>query len=178
MMVLTTTERVLAAREAGAVQRSHTARQHGDYTVGQHSYDALSLLFLLHPDPSMNLVKAVLWHDAAERWLGDVPAPAKWDDEDLRIAYEKAERGVLRKWGFDEGLKRLTDPEQDWLAAVDKLELWLWCMDQVAMGNQNIYGVRDRINDWFNRNRDDIPLECLEFIGEFHWRRLDDRLNP
>ena len=70
--------RVLAAREGGNVLRCHTVPHHGQYSVGKHSYDALSLLLLLHPNPSMNLVKATLWHDCAERFVGDMPAPAKW----------------------------------------------------------------------------------------------------
>ena len=61
----------------GKIQRFHIVPSVGPtYTVGQHSFNMLVLLFELHPSPSMTLVKAVTHHDLSERYVGDISAVA------------------------------------------------------------------------------------------------------
>lgn len=131
--------RIAATREAGTVRRCHIVPHHGQYNIAQHSYGAVSLLLLLHPHPSLNLIKAVQWHDVAERWLGDVPAPAKWTHTELGEAYERAEEELLKRLGL---FGELTDLEVAWLKAVDTLELWLWCREEEALGNEAVTAMR------------------------------------
>lgn len=131
--------RIQATREAGTVRRCHIVPHHGQYNIAQHSYGAVSLLLLLNPEPSLNLIKAVQWHDAGERWLGDMPAPAKWDNFDLGQVYEAAERRVLDAIGL---LPELTREEEHWLKAVDTLDLWLWCREEEALGNATVKAMR------------------------------------
>src|SRR3990167_6644390 len=89
-------QQIARLRDSGNVRRAHVFPHHGEYSVGLHSYNALSMLLLLHPGPSIALVEAVLWHDAAEKTLGDLPATAKWTYPMLAKAYELAEAEVLR----------------------------------------------------------------------------------
>lgn len=131
--------RIAATREAGTVRRCHIVPHHGQYNIAQHSYGAVSLLLLLHPHPSLNLIKAVQWHDVAERWLGDIPAPAKWTHTELGEAYERAEEELLKRLGL---FGELTDLEVAWLKAVDTLELWLWCREEEALGNAAVTPMR------------------------------------
>jgi len=131
--------RVTATREAGDVRRCHIVPHHGQYNVAQHSYGAMSLLLLLHPNPSLDLIKAVQWHDCAERWLGDIPAPAKWTSSELGRVYEQAEEKVLKVLGL---LPSLGREETNWLKAVDTLDLWLWCREEEAMGNETVSAMR------------------------------------
>lgn len=132
--------RLTATREAGTVRRCHVVPHHGQYNVAQHSYGAVSLLLLLHPSPSLDLVKAVQWHDVAERWLGDLPAPAKWAHPELRQSYEAAEEKILQALGFS---VELTEWDLRWLCAVDTLELWLWCREEEALGNSRVVPMRE-----------------------------------
>lgn len=131
--------RLAATREAGTVRRCHIVPHHGQYNIAQHSYGAVSLLLLLHPNPSLTLIKAVQWHDVAERWLGDIPAPAKWTHTELGEAYERAEEELLKRLGL---FGELTDLEVAWLKAVDTLELWLWCREEEALGNTAVTPMR------------------------------------
>lgn len=174
MMALSTTDRILAAREAGNVRRCHVVPHHGDYTNGKHSHDALSLLFILHPDPSINLIKAVHWHDGAERWVGDMPAPSKIFNPALRDEYERSERIALRRWEMHEGVESLTVEEAHWLRAIDALELMLWCMDQEALGNRHVYTFADTLKVYFGRLSGTIPAPVQEVIDTFEWRRLEE----
>lgn len=168
---LTVNQRVLAAREAGNVRRCHVVPYHGDYTVGKHSYDALSLLLILNPEPSFNLVKAVLWHDGGERWVGDMPAPAKWYDRELGKAYERAEERASKLWQLHVSL---TPDEDSWLRAVDRIELWLWCIEQQQLGNNHIHLFIEHLERWFNENEDQMPKACVEFVKNFEWERLPE----
>lgn len=166
-------EKVLAAREAGHVCRSHTMPHLGEYTVGKHSYDALSLLFLLYPGgaPRLELAKAVLWHDGGERWVGDMPGPAKWYDPALGEAYERAEAKASEAHGF---WQDITPEERSWLDGVDKLELYLWCHDQLALGNRNAESFLSQLKDWFRRNEPRLPSEVMNFYKSYYWRRLSE----
>lgn len=166
-------DRILAAREAGHVRRSHTLPYHGDYTVGKHSYDALSLLLLLYPGgaPSLGLIKAVLWHDGGERWVGDMPGPAKWYDKVLGEAYERAEAKASAAHGF---WQEITVEEKNWLDGVDKLELYLWCHDQIAMGNCNAKSFVSQLSSWFVDNEARLPAEVISVYKAYYWRRLSE----
>lgn len=130
-------EQIRSFREAGNVKRVHTIPRVGDisYTVGAHTFNALTLLYLLHPGPNHQLVRAVLWHDVGERWLGDLPHPAKHYHPALKAPYEEAESAVLERMGVDTDLD---DEDKQWLNAIDGLEFWLWCQDQMNMGNKNV----------------------------------------
>lgn len=154
---------ITATREAGTVRRCHVVPHHGQYNIAQHSYGAASLLLLLHPHPSLNLIKAVMWHDVGERWLGDMPSPAKSVNPQLREVYEEAERRVLATIGL---LPGLMPDEEEWLKAVDILDLWLWSREEAALGNtavdqivqacyQAMYGLRDQGK---------LPIEVDDFL--------------
>lgn len=161
------TERITALREASKVRRCHTILHHGDYTVGQHSYDALNLLLVLHPGPSKELMKAVAWHDCAERWSGDVPAPVKHTAPVLRAQLAEIEQRVERELEIEVDL---TDDELDWLRAVDRIELWLWATEQVEMGNNCAKEIRDVLEDELWHHSEWMPVECRMFVQDYQWK--------
>lgn len=153
-------------RRAGHVTRTHTTLHHGSYEVSKHSYGALTLLLILHPDPSVNLIKCVNWHDSAERYLGDMPSPAKRTYEILGAYYEAAEAEMLTK--LDVPIAKLTSLDRQWLSAVDVLELWLWCLDQKHMGNDHTQNILRDVTkslataDW-------LPRPCKDFFESYEW---------
>lgn len=164
---------VRCLREAGAVERCHTLPHCGSYTVGQHSFDAVSLLLVLHPNPSLDLIKAVLWHDVAERWTGDVPAVAKWDDPELSRLLVALEERVFQKLGV-QSPNNLSEQDHQWLEAVDKLELWLWAKGQLRMGNQNAAIVFRNLEPWFERT--EVPPAVLQLMCNYEEKRDDGLL--
>lgn len=147
--------RVLATREGGAVERCHGTPHIGSYSVGSHSFGALSLVLLLHPAPSLDLIKAVAWHDVAERWMGDMPSPIKSNNPELKRVYELIERTHLKTLGL---LPDLTSEEADWLLGVDLMDLYLWCLEQERMGCRNFEG-------WVESLR--AKMNALHLGGDF-----------
>lgn len=162
-------DRILAAREGGNVRRVHTAPHVGEYTVGKHSFDLAMLLIILHPNPSAELLKAALMHDIAERWVGDVPGYIKRKDPSIKASIDAAEADHARRLGF-EAHEALTQDDLVWLKALDTFELWLWCLDQLAFGNQHVEAIYEDVDTWLKTHP--IPEPIREVFGIFRWRRM------
>lgn len=153
--------RILAMREGGEVNRCHATPRHRPYNNASHSYGVVSLILILHPDPSKRLIEAALWHDSAERWVGDLPAPAKMSSPELAKHYEREEASILNHFQIP-AVWQLTPDEQEWLKNCDTLELWLWCREEIHSGNRAIgrmlkaceHITQQRINSG------SIPPEC------------------
>lgn len=156
---------VYATREGGAVERCHGTPHHGSYSVGLHTFNAVSLLLLLHPAPSLDLIKTVQWHDVAERWLGDVPSPAKSVAHGFVEPYAQAEERVLYQLGLCRLGCDLPADDLNWLKAVDILELWLWTADQLLLGNRNVTRMRRSCEEVLDRYRAarTLPAEVAAF---------------
>lgn len=165
--------KIRSLREAGHVRRCHTLPHHGHYDVAQHSWQAISLLYHLHPDPSRNLIWALLFHDAAERFFGDQPAQAGWSDAELRKRQKEAEARALEKLGVN---FTLTPEETNWLEALDKLELLLWCDDQEALGNRHVKNCADLLRKWNREHWGELPKPVQDFISTFTWERGNEQL--
>lgn len=166
-------ERIMAVREGGQTQRCHTFPHSSLYNVAVHSFNAASLLLLLYPkgQPSLNLIKAVLWHDVPERWTGDVPSPAKWASPLLKKIMDNLEQRIFEKLELATIFKELTPEELNWLTAVDLLELYIWSREQEMFGNPNAAYMRNRIWNLFVDRKDKTPLEIWNFINDFYWTR-------
>lgn len=161
-----------AVREAGMITRCHTVPHHGSYSVAEHCFNALSLLLILYPGPpKASLIEAVLWHDVAERWTGDIPGPMKYISPELDDMVTEVENKCFR---FLDIVVKLTEEEYKWLRAIDKVELWLWSADQLAMGNQNAGEIQRTLYDLFMTGEIPLPEECQQFVKEYRWSRLSD----
>lgn len=168
-----TTERIRFLREAGVIPRCHTfGSPDPRQTVGLHSWNATNLLLVLHPDPSLNLIKAVQWHDAPERYVGDTPSPAKWASPELRDALAKLEDRVHAHFGTS---VPLTEQERLWLQCVDLLELLLMAQERRALGDYRFLQMVTVVSAWFTQHK--VPVQIARFLQSYiHGTRLLDTL--
>lgn len=171
MKRLTQVQRVLAMREASRVERSHTIRHVGEYSDGQHSFDMLTLTLELRELTSAELMKAIIYHDLPERWLGDMPHPAKASAPEVIDRIHQLEDTVNVRMGWT---TLLTEEETVWLHVIDRVEFMLWADDQVNMGNGHLRDVLVRCWDWFKAN--EIPIEIQAFLDNYYWQRTPDVL--
>lgn len=125
-------ERVEFLRQSAYVKRMHVNRIVGDYTSHEHVCNMTNMLLLLHPEPTVRLVKLVQWHDSGEFGSGDVPSPAK-GFAGFGDANNVVEEAVRQSFGLE--LEDVTAEEARWVKALDWLELYLFLMDQIHMGN-------------------------------------------
>jgi len=164
-------QKVKELRAAGKVERCHTTPHFGSYTVGQHSFDVAMLILTLHPSPNFRLVRAALYHDCHERWIGDVPTPTKETDPAIRRSLKKLERQCERALGIAAHLHAgLTKEEKRWLKAADRVELWLWAIEQINMGNQEAYTIKRDLERFF----EDLPEELHNFVHNYMWEIRSD----
>ena len=97
------------------------------------------LRWLLDGQVESRLYEAVLFHDLAESEFGDVPATAKWQSATLDRALDNLEY----TWNVSNGIYiTLCDVEQSIINIVDKLELVVYCTEQMMLGNQNMRSIR------------------------------------
>lgn len=164
-------------RESGHVRRCHVVPHHGEYTVASHSWHAATLLILLNPNYSRELLEYILLHDIAERWVGDMPAPAKWYNKRLGMEYEIAESKAVEHLGLWSKLSRLCPRDLQWASALDRLELWLWCKDQQFLGNQHVKRFAEHLNAWFTKNYENVPTEIRLFMERYHWDREQELIS-
>ncbi len=137
-------ERVQALLQSGETERLHAVPHHGSYSVGFHSWGVATIITLLHPNPSANLLKAALLHDSGEKFVGDNPSSMRWMGDNARQSrryYKLAESEVLTVLEVHNYVGAVDDEEQMWLHGADSLEFLFWCRRQLNLGNQNVVHV-------------------------------------
>ena len=72
-------------------------------------------------------------HDLSEVATGDVPAPVKWANPELKSALNR----ITVAWELERGLRvRLSEPEAQLLSWADMLEFALYAIEEVTLGNR------------------------------------------
>ncbi len=164
--------RVQAIREGGHTERAHTIPHHGGYSVAAHTWNVVALILLLHPNPSLELVKAAMFHDVAERYAGDIPGHAKyWHSPALGNIHEQLEKKLEIRMGI---VFSLTWEERRWLKGCDLLEFYMWCHDQEALGNRHVEHVKTNVLLYIEENPLSMPPQIIDFINKYQWERTHD----
>lgn len=145
-------QNILQARAGGAVQRCHTVRHLGSYSVAEHSWGVCMLLLQLYPEHFGRLAPYALVHDIPEGLLGDVPSPTKDLLGASNLGY--LEDRILRRFDLP-ALNELTAEEHFILNSCDRLELYLWAREQQEFGNNYVEEVVINLEKGF----DEKPLE-------------------
>ncbi len=133
------------------------------------------LCLQLNPDPSVELLRAINYHDVPERTTGDLPAPAKWSWPLMTAEYEVADRAVHSFLGTR---VELTESDNKWLKGLDAFEFYLWCLDETAMGNRNAENCLEQITEYLDA-KVDLPKEIKEIYDEYRatgWKRTCEQL--
>lgn len=165
-------DRIIQRRECGNVERCHTLPHVGVYDVKAHSFNCMVLLDILHPGATKTLMRALMYHDFAERWVGDLPAPAKWFNQDVREAHRVAELACEEHFQIPQF--KLEDEDIIWLEGIDRLELFIWSKEQYgAWGNRNVMGCIRQLDRWFLRRQhsNQLPQPVWDVYMDYVWTR-------
>ncbi len=124
-------------RRGNEVKRFHTVKRLREETVGHHSANVCGILLALDPDCSRELLVSALIHDMPEQYTGDVPAPAKWDNERLKTELARAEDywWVAESDMLAETLVKIDGKELALLKLADMTDLVLSSIEEKRMGN-------------------------------------------
>lgn len=165
-------DRVLAVREAGAVERSHNIPHLRSYDDARHSYGVACLCRLFWPKDMM-LVVAALFHDTPERWTGDIPSQVLDRHPSLRRALAEEDKHISSALGLPSE-HELGAGQWQRLRAADRLDFWLWTFDEESLGNRNVLQARSRIEQYMVSA--DTPEEVLKFMTDYNLRAKDGPL--
>ncbi len=128
--------RFIQARAGGAVIRCHGVQHLRTHNNAQHQWGAALLLYSLFPVLVFDrLVAYVLFHDVPEFLTGDIPAPALDLIPGLKEKLGVVEARISESLGLPTE-HRVDDDDYQIIKTCDRLDLWLWCKDQLAMGNR------------------------------------------
>jgi 5'-deoxynucleotidase YfbR-like HD superfamily hydrolase len=167
-------DRIKAIRQGGELKRCHTFPIFGEYLNSTHQWNVMMLCHVLFPDARKELLLACATHDVGEVWaFGDVPAHAKWAAPELAREVEALEHGVQYKLIGE--MYSLTSEERHILSWLDKLELYIWAVDQVEnYGNQRAASTRYRLDGYIAKLGSVCPLPILRVWRDWTATSLDN----
>jgi 5'-deoxynucleotidase YfbR-like HD superfamily hydrolase len=150
-------------REAADVVRYHTKRVHRSQSIGAHSFGIMLLLNQVAPDARKAVFVAAMHHDLPELITGDIPAPIKKMHDALGPLMDDIESGLaplFRDCG-------LTPMEERLLKWADRMELVLWCLEEVRMGNTYLRETVAKGLMWILETpREGLPLAVQVLTNE------------
>ncbi len=160
--------RLTAIRKGLKVERLHTVPHIQPYNNGFHSAGAAIIsmeLCKLNEMTSGDVIRYMLLHDVSEYRTGDVPADVKVENPELKLALAVAEEDYEKS--IDLELPELTDRQHDICRIADLAELGLYCVDEIRMGNTEVYHVLKNVVSYLN------TMKFLQYKGV---RELKSRL--
>ena len=138
-------DRVLMTRVGGRVERCHTIPHPAGYSVAAHSWGVALLMHHLWPEDFPRLGLYCLVHDVPEGWIGDIPSSVLGV-----LPRAQAEREALEN--LLHMALRLPSPndlppaDQQKIDICDRLELFLWCKEQLACGNEMVRELHNQLH--------------------------------
>lgn len=167
------------------IQRWALMRNTRQETVWEHSYDVVVLAHALAEltrrrfGEEVDVERCVLlaaYHDAPEIFTGDMPTPVKYDNDDIRRAYQRvetlsAERLLAMLPPDMQDVYRplllpasATDIEHRLVKAADKLSALIKCMEELGQGNREFTHARHTLEQAVR----DMHLPAADcFLEEF-----------
>lgn len=160
--------RLTAIRRGLKVERLHTIPHIQPYNNGFHSAGAAIIameLCELNEMTSGTVIRYMLLHDVSEGYTGDMPADVKVDTPELKLALTMAEEAYEKRIGL--ALPELTDEQKDICRIADLAELGMYCVDEIYMGNRNLYRVLNNVISYLNTVKLLAYKGTRDFKGRF-----------
>lgn len=150
---------ILICRQGLSVERLHTLAHITPYSNAVHSANAaligryLAIQNHLTPTSRIRVVEYLLMHDVSEEYIGDTPAPVKWESSRLNRVLDELSLAWCESYipSLDKPSGEL---ETNIVRMSDYFELAFYCIDELRLGNRNVKIVLDRVLDFFKFGSD------------------------
>ena len=166
-------EALIETLEAGGIVRYHNTQIDKKQTIAEHSYGVSLILNTIYFRNGNNttapLLLYALVHDCPEVVTGDIPAPFKWDNPEVKVFLQASED----RWLLSHNYPTESDFPEEWLLALkyaDSLEGLWFTTRQARKGDYNALQVRERWIEaiakypYLNIPADDFFLTLQELI--------------
>jgi len=95
-------------------------------SVADHTWGMVALLYKMHPNPSTELVKAIIYHDSGELFGGDLQYGFKKSHPEFAAQHEQMSSDLARQAGIPQVV--VTGNDAEWLEFLDRLESWFFVL--------------------------------------------------
>lgn len=143
------------------LQSGETARYHSHsgidkQPVSQHMWGVMMIVRYIYPEAHRDLLFAAATHDCAEYYTGDIPAPVKWYNSDIKDAFRELESSWEKHVGIN---VKINGVEHRILKLADMMEGMWYCVQQLKVGHK---AARRPYRKWAKRVMDmlyEVPNE-------------------
>jgi 5'-deoxynucleotidase YfbR-like HD superfamily hydrolase len=144
-------------RWAGEVLRYHTWPTRRQQSVGEHTWQVLRIWHQIFGLPSPQVCSYLLWHDAGELVLGDLPFPVKARNPTLKTIGDNVEMLALNKMGGQQ--VHLAPLDKVRTKACDLIEMLEFGWSEVEQGNRYGEPIVEDITKALVDLREPLPPE-------------------
>ena len=123
-----------SGRRAGEVLRYHAWQVLRAQSVAEHTWQVLRIFYQIFDQLPEEIAVNVLWHDAGELRIGDLPFPVKSQNPDLKAVCDRLEEETVAIMAGS--LPRLDSLDRNRIKLCDLLEMVEFGNDEVMRGNQ------------------------------------------
>lgn len=134
-----TDDKLALILRGGQVRRYHAEGPRFNQTVADHTWRAMAILLHLWPDASASLLRTMLYHDVAEGYGGDMPAPVK-RVPDVNRALEILEQEFMTHLQLPSDLG-LSDVDYARYKCADYLELCATCAEARGRRAKQMFNI-------------------------------------
>jgi 5'-deoxynucleotidase YfbR-like HD superfamily hydrolase len=157
-------DRLNVFRKGLKVERLHTVTHIAPYNNGFHSANAALIANELCYEncvDSKYVIISMLLHDVAEGYTGDIPANVKRDNPKFSKALKDIETTWEKTNIFFSAPYHLTPQQKDICKIANIVELGMYSLDELNMGNKNLKFVLKNVVDSleeFRKYKGVIPI--------------------
>ena len=165
------TDQLHAILRGGGVTRFHTETMIKEQDVAQHTWRVMAVLHSLCSDRVFSdMCKSVMYHDVAEGYMGDIPAPIK---RMLGEPVKEMEKEIEKNMGIPSPLREL-GPSYDLLKLADYLECMITIVEEREMGNRTLDHIFDKLSEYIEEitDKDRLPRVVQVMVLDLYTQTL------
>jgi hypothetical protein len=172
--------RLQAAYVGGNTKRWHAEDIIGEQRVSAHTWGMTAIYLILCTEPSVDVLRALVFHDAPEPFSGDIP----WFARKAHKGAASADAEISERWfaavgtGGNPAPHYWTNEEYWWIKTLDAAEAYFFSKMQIAMGNRLMEGptleLVSRLED--ARQSEHAPHNAFQIIQDIFDTKIGKRL--
>lgn len=167
--------RIAFIHKGGKTKRYHTEDTLTEQTVADHSFGVAMLVLLMQPRVRKEVLLAALVHDLAEHQVGDVSAPVKRANPELKANLDAMEHRLLAEQGLNFA-DNLTESELILLKAADCMDGMLFCVRERRMGG-DVRHIYQNYKSYVKQLDGKLPVDAFYVMQSIQqlWSEANER---